>query len=108
MNISKVLKQRMHIKKQGGEWVWIRFKYEKIFQFCFVCGLLNHIESLCPIVYASSNCMTDKPYGAFMLANNRRTNKNQGERWLRDAPRVRVLIVDGTIITVEQKTEASL
>lgn len=42
MDINKPLKRRMKIKRKGGTWSWINFKYERLSTFCFVCGLMGH------------------------------------------------------------------
>lgn len=47
MDIRKPLKRRMKIKKAGGEWVWLNFKYEQLPTFCFFCGIIGHSEKLC-------------------------------------------------------------
>lgn len=35
IDITKPLKRRMKLKKPGGEWFWINFKYERLPTFCF-------------------------------------------------------------------------
>lgn len=47
MNVGKSLKRRMNIKREGGEWGWVNFKYERLSTFCFVCGCLGHSEKKC-------------------------------------------------------------
>lgn len=41
MDICKPLKRRIKIKREGGTWSWINFKYERLSTFCFVCGLMG-------------------------------------------------------------------
>lgn len=53
MDTDKPLKRRMKVKREGGEWTWINFKYERLSTFCFVCGLLGHSDRDCGIVYAN-------------------------------------------------------
>lgn len=38
IDVCKPLKRRMKIKREGGDWSWINFKYERLSTFCFVCG----------------------------------------------------------------------
>lgn len=47
VNVNKPLKSQMRIKKAGGEWMWIKFKYERLPSFCFYCGLIGHFEKFC-------------------------------------------------------------
>lgn len=51
LDIRKPLKRRMKIKREGGEWSWLNFKYERSGTFCFVCGVLGHTDRDCNIVY---------------------------------------------------------
>lgn len=51
MDIQKPLHRRMKIKREGGSWSWINFKYEMLGTFCFVCGIVGHTERDCNIVY---------------------------------------------------------
>lgn len=44
IDISFPLKSQMRIKKPGGEWLWIQFKYERLPSFCFYCGRIGHTE----------------------------------------------------------------
>lgn len=37
MDITKPLKHRMKLTREGGAWNWVNFKYESLNTFCFVC-----------------------------------------------------------------------
>ena len=86
IDVRKPLKRRMRLKKSGGDWVWIDFKYERLQVFCFICGLLGHTERQCPSLYDYPEGDIIKPYGQWMKAPIRRNNLNSGERWLRSGP----------------------
>ncbi|XXG40678.1 hypothetical protein AAC387_Pa01g1336 [Persea americana] len=86
IDVRKPLQRRMRIKKAGGEWIWIDFKYERLNIFCFICGLLGHTEQQCPKVYECSTGEMVKVHGHWMKAPNRRNQMNSGERWLRSTP----------------------
>ncbi|KAJ8648294.1 hypothetical protein MRB53_001317 [Persea americana] len=86
IDVRKPLQRRMRIKKAGGEWIWIDFKYECLNIFCFICGLLGHTEQQCPKVYECSTGEMVKAHGHWMKAPNRRNQMNSGERWLRSTP----------------------
>lgn len=47
INLSKPLKRRMKIKMAGNEWFWVNFKYENVPSFCFICGIICHLERFC-------------------------------------------------------------
>lgn len=53
MNVLKPLKRRMKIKRKGGTWSWINFKYERLSTICFVCDILGHSEKDCNVVSAN-------------------------------------------------------
>lgn len=42
IDIHNPLKRRMKIKREGGTWSWINFRYERMGNFCFVCGIIGH------------------------------------------------------------------
>ncbi|KAH9670971.1 reverse transcriptase domain-containing protein [Citrus sinensis] len=85
-DVRKPLKRRMKLKKAGGDWLWIDFKYERLNIFCFICGLLGHTEKQCPKLYESPYGGLDKPYGHWLKAPTRRSTLNYGDRWLRSVP----------------------
>ncbi|MBA0568542.1 hypothetical protein Golob_006033 [Gossypium lobatum] len=49
INVRKPLKRKKKRVLPNGESVYVRFEYEKITLFCFLCGKLGHGESFCPI-----------------------------------------------------------
>lgn len=85
MDISKPIKRRMKIRREGGDWIWINFKYECLSTFRFICGLLGHSERDCTVAYANPNKIIEKAYGTWLRApvqNGR--NQNIGARWLKN------------------------
>ncbi|KAH9665322.1 CCHC-type domain-containing protein [Citrus sinensis] len=86
MDVRKPLKRRMRLKKAGGDWIWVDFKYERLNIFCFTCGLLGHTAQQCPKLYESPKSEIVPVYGHWLKAPTRRTVMNSGERWLRQGP----------------------
>lgn len=85
IDIDKPMRRRMKIKRDGGAWNWVNFKYERLSTFCFVCGMLGHSERECAIVYANPEKEFERASGAWLRAPNRNAaNKNIGARWLRN------------------------
>ena len=64
IDVRKPLKRRMKIKKQGGEWTWINFKYERLPTFCFFCGIIGHNERFCQRFFDCKERPTEMPYEA--------------------------------------------
>lgn len=66
MDVTKPLKRKMKLKRDGGEWSWVNFKYERLSTFCFVCGLLGHSDRDLGIVYAHPDKEIPKAYGTWV------------------------------------------
>lgn len=43
------------IRKQGGEARMVTFKYERLDVFCYLCGMLGHMESGCDKFFSLMN-----------------------------------------------------
>lgn len=83
IQVEVPLKRRMKIKKAGGEWFWVNFKYEHVPTFCFICGLLGHAEKFCSKIFEMPMQEIVKPYGPLMKAMPRRQSYLTGSKWLR-------------------------
>lgn len=76
----------MKIKREGGEWSWVQFKYERLSTFCFVCGMLGHSDRDCAIMYAHPDKEISRAYGTWLRAPMRGAkNQNLGAKWLRNS-----------------------
>lgn len=74
LDLNNPLRRRMKIKREGGEWSWENFKYERLGTFCFVCGLLGHIDRDCSLVYANHDKEIARAYGVWLRAPTRNLN----------------------------------
>lgn len=84
MNVLKPLKRRMRIKREGGQWSWINFKYERLSTFCFVCGILGQSERDCSVVYENPDKNVERAYDTWLRAPGRNSKTTAGSRWLRN------------------------
>ncbi|XP_074352060.1 uncharacterized protein At4g02000-like [Apium graveolens] len=84
INVEKPLKRRLKIKREGDNWSWLNFKYERLGIFCFVCGIIGHSERECNVVYANPDKVIEKTYGTWLRAPSRNVKNNRGSRWLRN------------------------
>lgn len=83
VDVLKPLKRRMKVRKAGGEWDWINFKYENVPTFCFICGLQGHSDKFCRLFVTKESDIV-RPYGEWMRATFRRQVKPIGAKWLRN------------------------
>lgn len=86
IDVAKPLKRKMKIKKAGGSWSWIEFKYERLPTFCFICGVLGHADKFCPKLFEGIDKEAEKPYGPWLRAQGRRAQMTMGQRWLLSEP----------------------
>lgn len=84
IDIRKPLKRRMKIRK-GNDEFWATFKYERLPQFCFICGMLGHADRFCHRLFDTPAEEIVKPYGVWMRAPDRKQSKQIGSKWLRDS-----------------------
>lgn len=47
VDVRLPLKRCKKIKKPGGEWFIVKFKYEKLSMFCFICDCLGYRDCFC-------------------------------------------------------------
>ena len=48
IDVTKRLVRGKKINIEGGEGRWVQFKYERLPNFCYRCGLLSHALKDCP------------------------------------------------------------
>ncbi|XP_019154535.1 PREDICTED: uncharacterized protein LOC109151078 [Ipomoea nil] len=66
INITKPLISQIPIRKNGGDWSCINFRYERLPNFCFICGLIGHTENYCSKPVEDSNPSMEKLFGAWL------------------------------------------
>lgn len=47
LDVRKPLMKKLKLKKPGGEAKEVLLKYERLDIFCYLCGMLGHLESGC-------------------------------------------------------------
>lgn len=47
LDVTKPLVRGKRIKIESFEWVWVRFGYEKLPDYCYYCGLFGHGHQEC-------------------------------------------------------------
>ncbi|GLT73744.1 hypothetical protein SLA2020_455810 [Shorea laevis] len=69
--------------------IWVDFRYERLQNFCYCCGMLDHVERDCELgLEMEAMGVRERPYGEKLRATPKRLPKAEetgSRRWLRDA-----------------------
>ena len=68
IDVSKRLVRGKKVIIEGGESRWVQFKYERLPNFCYECGMLNHAVKECPEKSTEKNQLAEgyMQYGAWL------------------------------------------
>ncbi|KAE8702082.1 hypothetical protein F3Y22_tig00110503pilonHSYRG00763 [Hibiscus syriacus] len=97
LDIRTPLKRRKKLLLASGQSHYVRFEYEKVTLFCFVCGILGHGESFCPIRVAHPDREIIMSWDSSLRATHRKSTPPFSP-WLRDAPEI-----NATILTFQER-----
>ncbi|XP_045791974.1 uncharacterized protein LOC123886726 [Trifolium pratense] len=89
VDVRKPLKIEKKIAVNGGEGGVVKFKYEKLGLFCFVCGILGHSEDKCDVRYAMERDDGRRSWSSEIRADVRRPGGRMDSRWLHEEGRGR-------------------
>lgn len=78
MNITKPLKRIQRIRSSTGKVIQVEVKYERLPMFCYVCGLIGHIERDCSEAVETERGEV-KQWGAWLKASPRRGSAKKQE-----------------------------
>ncbi|XP_058758128.1 uncharacterized protein LOC131631355 [Vicia villosa] len=84
IDVRQPLKKQTRVKNKGGEWCVVKFKYEKLSLFCFVCGLLGHSEQRCEVRFAMDQDNGSREWSNELRVESRRHGGVGSSRWLRE------------------------
>lgn len=83
-DVRKPLKRKKKIKRNSDTEFVVSCKYERLGDFCFVCGLLSHTERFCRKVLDSRGEGTNKECGVCLRALSHREAGQGTSKWLRE------------------------
>jgi hypothetical protein len=86
VDVRKPLKKEFKVKDKEGAWCTVKFKYEKLGVFCFVCGIMGHSENKCEILFAKEQDDGVRGWSADLRADLRRQGRATS-KWLREETR---------------------
>lgn len=82
VDIRLPLKRKKKIVgKNRKEWV-VNCKYEKVGDFCFVCGMLTHTERFCKKKFEGGDKEVIREWGSWLRAPPRRGAAQGRNKWL--------------------------
>jgi hypothetical protein len=84
IDVRLPLKKDTRVMNKEGKWCTVKFKYEKLGIFCFVCGIMGHAENKCEIRFSMEHDDGVRNWSAEIRADHRRQGGRQTSRWLRE------------------------
>lgn len=72
VDIRKPLKRKKKILKKDRTEVVVNCKYERLSDFCFICGMLSHTERFCKKKFEGDGVSISKEWGSWLRAPLRR------------------------------------
>jgi hypothetical protein len=82
IDVRVPLKKETKVKDRNGNWCTVRFKYEKLGIFCFVCGIMGHAENRCETRFAMEVVDGRREWSNDLRAEPRRVVGRPKSRWL--------------------------
>lgn len=83
-DVRKPLKRKKKIVKKDGKEFTVTCKYERLGEFCFLCGLVTHTDRFCRKFIDRRGSEGEKEWGLWLKAPPRRAAGQNQSRWLRD------------------------
>ncbi|KAL0433047.1 UNVERIFIED_CONTAM: hypothetical protein Slati_2639000 [Sesamum latifolium] len=87
VNVTQPLKRALKIRSTSGEELLARLTYERLPNFCYLCGLLGHIDKYCELRFDDNfhDPGGETPYGPWLRApiptRGRQQMLSQTGRW---------------------------
>lgn len=84
VDIKQPLKHKKNICRKNGTENIVNCKYERLGDFCFVCGLVTHTERFCEKKYSLNSKNEVREWGVWLHAPARRSVGHDRSNFLRD------------------------
>lgn len=76
------------MRHKKGEWFEVYFVYEKLINFCFICGMLDHTKRFGRSLLDRKDKPIMRKFDPELRASFSRNNNFIGVRWLREGSRL--------------------
>ncbi|KAL8096581.1 hypothetical protein AgCh_037515 [Apium graveolens] len=84
LDVRCPLKRKKKISRKNKSEIMVTCKYEKLADFCFLCGLITHTERFCKKKFESGSEQVIREWGSWLRAPARRGGNQERSKWLRD------------------------
>jgi hypothetical protein len=84
VDVRLPLKKEAKVKDKEGNWCTVKFRYEKLGVFCFVCGIMGHAENKCVVRFEMEDDNGVREWSPEIRADTRRQGGRLSSRWLRE------------------------
>lgn len=84
IDVRQPLKKERKVRLAGGEWSIVKFRYEKLSTFCFVCGCIGHTEQFCEVLFSKPVDDGVRGWSVELKAEVRRRAGGGRSRWLKE------------------------
>jgi hypothetical protein len=84
IDVRQPLKKETRVKDKEGRWCVAQFKYEKLGIFCFVCGVMGHVENKCEVRFSMEQDDGVRGWSAEIRADNRKQGGRFTSWWLKE------------------------
>lgn len=84
LDTRKPLKRKKKIMCKNGKEFTVNCKYERLGDFCFVCGMISHTERFCKRFLTNRNDELNREWGTWLRAPQRRVAGQNTSKWLRE------------------------
>jgi hypothetical protein len=84
IDVTVPLKKEWKVRVSTGDYVTVKFKYEKLGIFCYRCGLLGHSDKVCPDLFELEADDGVRNWGPDLKPVASRIGSAANNKWLKD------------------------